>query len=378
MKAKHWIIGWLIIVVFGLVFIGTWVGKIDPYFHFHNPDTETYFYSLDNERSQNDGITKHFDYDAIITGTSMTENFKTSEMDEIFECHSIKVPYSGGSYKEINDNLEIAVSNNPDLKTVVRCLDMTFFFYDKDWMREDLGEFPDYLYDSNPLNDVRYIWNRDVIWKRAYAMTAANDEKNFKPGITSFDDYARWQDKVTFGVNTVCPDGVDQIEKAQDRHITEEEKSTIYKNIEQNVTQIAKDNPDITFYYFFPPYSIVWWRGLAANGNICKQIEAEEYIIELITECDNIKLFSFNNRQDITTDLNHYKDNIHYGEWINSLILRWMKDGKYQITKGNYKDYIRKESEFYKNYDYMQINGQVDYEDDYYAAALLLNKEYTG
>lgn len=62
MKTKEWIIGWLVIVIIVLTIIGSFVYKIDPYFHYHKPDTDDYFYSLDNERSQNDGISKHFDY----------------------------------------------------------------------------------------------------------------------------------------------------------------------------------------------------------------------------------------------------------------------------------------------------------------------------
>lgn len=73
MKSKYWIAGWLVIVGLELATLGIWVYRIDPYMHFHKPDTARYFYSLDNQRSQNDGITKHFDYDALITGTSMTE-----------------------------------------------------------------------------------------------------------------------------------------------------------------------------------------------------------------------------------------------------------------------------------------------------------------
>ena len=154
MKSKYWIVGWLSIVVLGLALISIWVYKIDPYMHFHKPNTLRYYYSLDNQRSQNDGITKHFDYDALITGTSMTENFKTSEMDKLFGCSSIKVSYSGGSYKELNDNLKIAANSNPNLKTIVRGLDMSMFFDNKDRMREDLGKYPTYLYDYNILNDL--------------------------------------------------------------------------------------------------------------------------------------------------------------------------------------------------------------------------------
>lgn len=377
MKGKYWLTGWLIIVCVGLGVVGGWVYKIDPYMHYHKPDTDRYFYTLDNQRSQNDGIIKHFDYDALITGTSMTENFKTSEMDEIFECNSIKVSYSGGSYKEINNSLENAVRNNPDLKIVVRGLDMGKFFDDKNAMREDLGEYPTYLYDSNPVNDVQYIWNRDVIWNRAYPMTVANNMDGFRAGVTSFDEYSRWQYWYEFGVNSFIDKETPENSIEKSEHLTTKEKETIRENITQNVTSLAKANPNITFYYFFTPYSVVWWKKLVADETIYKQIEAEEYIIKLILECDNIKLFSFNNRLDITSDLNNYKDSLHYGQWINSLILRWMHDGEYQLTKDNYKEYLEEELNNYLTFNYDNIYRQNDYESDFYAAALL-NEELTG
>lgn len=73
---------------------------VDPFFHYHKP-LPGLFYILNNERYQNNGILKHFDYDAIITGTSMTENFKTSEFDKLFNVNSIKIPFSGATFKEI-------------------------------------------------------------------------------------------------------------------------------------------------------------------------------------------------------------------------------------------------------------------------------------
>lgn len=99
MRAKLWLISWIIIVVSALSVFAYWCYKIDPYFHYHKPELNSYFYTLNNQRSQNDGIIKHFEYNALVSGTSMAENFRTSEVDEIFECNSIKVAYSGGSYK---------------------------------------------------------------------------------------------------------------------------------------------------------------------------------------------------------------------------------------------------------------------------------------
>lgn len=47
------------------------------------------------------------------------------------------------------------------------------------------------------------------------------------------------------------------------------------------------------------------------------------------------------------------------------------------MTKENYMDYLAEEREFYTRFDYESLNGQEDYECDYYAAALL-NRELCG
>ena len=157
----------------------------------------------------------------------------------------------------------------------------------------------------------------------------------------------------------------------------------IKKNVELNITSLAKEYPDIDFYYFYPPYSISSWYHDLENGELYRKLEAEEYFTELILPYKNIHLFSFNNRTDITTDLNNYKDNNHYGCWVNSLMLKWMSEGKYQLTEDNYKEYFEKEYDYYTNYDYSKLLEQNypleydDYEADFYAGALL-NREITG
>ena len=98
MKNKTWLLTFAAITIAAGIGVCSITAYVDPYMHFHKPLTDKYYYGLNNQRSQNDGITKHFDYDTLITGTSMTENFRTTEADRIFGCNSIKVAYSGGSF----------------------------------------------------------------------------------------------------------------------------------------------------------------------------------------------------------------------------------------------------------------------------------------
>lgn len=364
MKSNKWVMGWLLIVLILSTAIAGFVYYIDPFFHYHKPHTDKYYYELDNQRYQNDGIMRNFDYDALLTGTSMTENFKTTEIDRIFDVNSVKIPYSGAAYKEVNEGISRALNYNKDLKTVIRGIDMGYLFTDKDWMRDDLGTYPEYLYDDNPFNDVNYIFNQDVIFNRAYKMVLDSIDPEHKPGILSFDNYSSWQNQATMGVEKVCPKGIEVKKGSSPVYITDEEQILLKENIRQNITELAADHPDVDFYCFFTPYSMVWWNEINNEGNIYRYVEAEKCAIEEMLQYKNIKLFSYNTRIDITSDLNNYKDPTHYGSWVSTLILYWMHEGEGRITRDNYDDYINEELSVHLDYDYASLIDQEDAEDD--------------
>ncbi|MDE6128573.1 MAG: hypothetical protein K2G16_05200, partial [Lachnospiraceae bacterium] len=49
----------------------------DPFFQYHKP-LKGLYYLIDNKLSQNPGLARHFEYDSIITGSSMTVTFDTA------------------------------------------------------------------------------------------------------------------------------------------------------------------------------------------------------------------------------------------------------------------------------------------------------------
>lgn len=355
MTTKKWLKTYLTVQIILLTVLALLVVTLDPFLHYHKP-LEMFYYTLDNQRSQNDGVIRRFDYDALITGSSMVENFQTTEVDKLFGVNAIKTPYAGASYKEINDSIELAIEQSPDLKMVIRCLDMSRLFDDKDAMRYEMGEYPTYLYNNNPFDDVEYLLNKDILLSRCMSMIFMwlNGEPG---GITSFDDYSNWMEEAAgaFGKESVLGERKEYTKPEIEYHLTQEERNCIEENIRENVLRTAKENPEIEFYYYISPYSIVWWGDIYQEGNLEKQLEAEQLMIELMLECENINIFSFNNFTEMTTNLDNYMDEAHYGEWINSEILGFMKDGVGLLTKDNYLEYIEQERAFYGTFDYNSL-----------------------
>ncbi len=366
MTAKKWFFSCLIMTVTILAIIGTMVFVVDPFFHYRAPN-KNLFYRLYDQRSQNDGITKHFDYDAIITGTSMAENFKASQFEERFGLKTIKVVYSGATYKETNDNLIVSFESGHDPKYVLKPLDYSLLVKDKDELRLDMGEYPEWLYNDNPFDDVKYLLNKDVVLK--YAMRSVLWYlQGYEGGYTDFDNYSRTAEDNTYGKDCVLA-GRKKFQKPDEIiSATDEEMDMLYGNIEQNVVSIAREHPETTFIYFFPPYSMAYFGELYENGELEKMIGFKEAAIDKMLECDNIHIYSFTLHDEITADLDRYRDVAHYDSEVNENIIDWIYEIESgasvddlgimdRITEDNKDEYFGAEEEFLLNFDYNKLVG---------------------
>ena len=197
MKSKKWTLICLLAAGLILLLAAAAAAVIDPLFHFHAP-LKGLGYAIYDERYQNDGIVRHFDYDAVITGTSMTENFKTSQFDELFGAHAVKTSYSGASFRELRENLERAFETHPDIKIVLFSLDQ--YCLGHNWDDLTYEGYPTWLYDDEPLNDVNYLLNKDVLLGH---MTETLAYTLYGWDTTSFDDYANWMKGSVFGKEAV-------------------------------------------------------------------------------------------------------------------------------------------------------------------------------
>lgn len=137
--------------------------------------------------------------------------------------------------------------------------------------------------------------------------------------------------------------------------MTDQERQTFQENIDENLVTTVSSNPNIQFYYFFTPYSMLYWDSLQQSNSIEKHMLGERMIIESLLPYDNVHFFSFSNDFDITTDLSHYKDITHYSEDFNTLMLKRMAKEENRLTKDNYEQYLKEVEQFYLNYDYQSI-----------------------
>lgn len=347
---KKWLACTLAAALVLLAIAGGLTAAVDPYFHYHKP-LKGLAYPIDDERYQNDGISRHFDYDAIITGSSVTENFKSTQFDRLFGASSIKIPFAGGYYKEIDQAVKRALAYNPKVTRVLRGLDGYFLIQDKDFWNPNAPN-PDYLYDRNPFNDVKYLFNKDILINDVLPVLKSLWEDP-KRSTTTFDEYMNWAPEKDWGMEAVQKTYERTAKSEEIYPLSEEDKALITGNMEQNVLQTARDNPQVTFYLFFPPYSICFWDDeLNQRGLMERYIDAQKLTAQLLLSCGNIRLFAFDDEFDMICDMDNYMDVIHYSEEINGQMLEWMAQGEHELTGSNLDSYFQSIRDFYTAYDY--------------------------
>lgn len=369
-----------IIFVMGLIMnIGIANIIVDPYFHYHRPITH---YRLYNERYVNDGIARHFDYDAIIIGNSLSQNYKTSQYDELFDAHSVKLPYSGAGVKEIwlalgraigRESVELDVDvpvweygstpddideqeyafhkgYNDDVGIVLVTMDIEDIMLPFYWSR--YKDYPKYLYDDNILNDGGYLFNKEVFYRGtlySLAMTARGEES------TTFDNYSSWEHECGKDKVLSYLDKYDTFDNCQIWELTGYEKKKLDQMIEYNIAPVIEANPDVQFMLVLPPRSIAKWAEYSIEGGIDFRIDGMEHLLSELTEYDNVAFYGFDDEYNIVTDFDRFSDLIHYDSKVNEWMISEMSRSHHLITKDNYKEYISGIRSYYSEYDYTSL-----------------------
>lgn len=304
-----------------LIFFGGLVVLFDPFYHYHKP-LGFLKAVLSEKEYQVPGTLDNFDYDAVIAGSSVAENNNNKWFDENFNCKSIKAIRSYGATADLCYFINRAFDHQ-NVKYVFLNLDPSSLTTGTKTSFEETGS-PMYLYDKNPLNDVKYLFNKDVIFNRIPYSIANSFVGDYDEGESY--NWAQWK---AFDEDTVL---YHYIQEPDFKEMLSPDtfKETAQTNID-NILSIVNAHPETEFYIFIPPYSILWWDMSFRNGETESYLYAEKMALSQLLPCKNVKVFNFQNAEDIIFELNNYTDSLHFSPEINKYICDCLKEGKYEI-----------------------------------------------
>ena len=328
-----------------LVLIAAVTVIIDPFVHFHAP-----FFGLaaaeTEERGQQIGVAKNMAYDTAIVGSSMSENFEAGWFDDgVIGNRTVKLSMQGAHFDDYSRLLNVVLSK-PETKNVIISLDNYLILHNPD---EFPTTIPDYLENNDLSDDVYYLWNKSV----AFVFLPQFIINNISEGFSADNAYC-WADSYTFDKYVARATYLPYRLMHPD---PEQRFDSYYEYVDEflaGVTPYIEARPDVTFYFYSPPYSILYWDDCILRGRLTAEICALNEVYNRLLEYDNVRLFYFQDNWDLITDLDNYKDYSHFSKDISHYIYECMRDGKCELNKDTSFDTLLKFSEDVADYDHEQ------------------------
>lgn len=323
---KNWIKNLFSLTILFLFIIGLFNFNIDS-LQFYRKTNLTPVFS-DNERFQMPGFAKNYKYESIIMGTSMSQNTLTSDVDKLFNTKSINLSMSGATPKEQYKLIKIALKSN-NVKHVFWNIDS---FEYRSGKKNNKYEFPEYLYDKNPFNDLFYLLSIDTLKDSLSMVMQTNKNKQ---------DWARlyyWGHKYKFDKSLVkIPTGESKKIFYEVHNVNNYQYNMLKKNIDEYIIKIINEYPNTNFYLYFPPYSMKYHKILwdIEPSIVLNWQKTKQYIFNQSKDYNNLKVFDFQDDYEVIYNLDNYKDLTHYSPKINKNIINQIQKNSDNFNKSN-------------------------------------------
>jgi hypothetical protein len=303
---------------------------IDPYQQFRISNFYDIYYGA-NERYLLPGLIKNEKYNDIVIGSSMVENFKISNVEEILNYNNvIKLPLEGATSLEINYILESVFKNKKEIKHILYGLDL--FSFSGDINRTKIKPYPLYLYDENKLDKYQYLLNIDTL-KECFMIPLRkflkkNDLKY------KYDNMFQWQHLYSdkdFTKQKLLNEWFSRDSKYKYNYLKRDYKlNNLINHFEKHIYPYIKLHPNTHFDIFFPPYSILTYKLMLEKSILDNSILFKIYLFKKLSSIKNVSLYDFQLDKNITETLSNYRDIGHYSQTNSLQILQ-------NIQKGNHK-----------------------------------------
>lgn len=357
-QTKDYLKNYLITVMVLSLFIGGFNWIVDPYQFYRKA-----FYSPvfnENQRYQNPGLAKNYEYDTVIIGSSHTENFSPGYINNRLGFNTLKLSISGSSAREQYLILQKAIETSK-VKNVIWGVEYRSF-NGGPYRVSDKGDFPYYLYHENLFSHTRYLLSLDTFWFSIKALLGI--------GHSDLETLYAWNDSFSFSESRVLKawDRERLQSKTGKRTDVASDFNDIHQSIKVNLEEIVRNNQSIDFYLFFPPYSILAFVAeYSYERDVYEEnLKFKEDVIGSLLEYDNVYIYDFQHLKYITHDLNNYKDLGHYSKEINEYIIDSLSSGEHLVTRDNYRDFL------------ISLDTQVKLAYSYYQSGSIISEKFSG
>jgi hypothetical protein len=307
---------------------------VDPFQQYRIGKDHRYFPAL--QRYINPGLAKNADYELMVTGSSMMENFSNAAIGRACNARAINLAFSAISGYEERLIADTAIAAGK-AKRVVMSLDYNSFSGPPDEPLAGIKAPPLYLFDRQPFNDVYYLLNRNVLAHSA--IHAFGLEPTFARHNKNADQPWHWANEYQFSAASttlrIDPDNINRDFKQPARDL-----NRMQANFEANIARLAERHPNVEFNFVYPPYSALVWADFAQRKQVDVTLAFKSYVFDRVGRLPNVRVYDFQADTSLVTDLSRYKDIYHYDPAANQMMIEAVcgDSRSHRVTADNVKE----------------------------------------
>ncbi|MBL0942279.1 MAG: hypothetical protein IBJ00_06115 [Alphaproteobacteria bacterium] len=309
---------------------------IDPIQYYRRSDDRELFWQ---DRWQVASFIRNFEYDQIIVGTSMTQNFSLKFIQKLFHTFPIKLSIAGSTILEQTKVIQTAIQTGK-VKSIIWGFDQGYLNYEEGkWP----NEFPLDLYQQGVRGAMYYLWNWDITHRSLKYLLP----KRLKRLSTHLEVYNVWHDQYVFSKSIVLNQYLQSQKRIQlkssPRDIADLNSQFHLKcrNFNNDVVEVIRRHPHVKFLIFLPPYSLANYKLVYENTpeSYNEYLKMRQYIFEKLCSLANVEIYDFETDIQVIAELNNYKDLTHYSKYINEYIALAIKQKRNIVNKSNINYY---------------------------------------
>ena len=327
--ARRWFAASLGIAVAILVAIGAFNAWVDPFQQYRIPGPYPARFYTSLHRYIAPGLAKNATYDTLLSGSSIVENTRNSDIGRACGGTGLNVAMPALTAAEQALIVSTALAAKP-LKRAILILDFNAFSGAPDQRNPLAGPMPRNFYDRNPFNDFSYLLSWGVLVKSWRIVTGERSER-FR---TDADAPWWWADEKRFARDEV-------VRRLDPRDLNAQfqqpprELAGMQESFRRNLLPLIAAHPQTEFVLVWPPYSIVVWADFVQRRQLDVSLDFKRWVFEATRGLPNVRVIDLQGVAEITHDLDRYTDLYHFEPAINEWLIRQACDDRYRVRAGN-------------------------------------------
>lgn len=321
------------------------------------------------DRYQHAGIINHYPMKSVIIGHSHSANYLPSMMEDILGVAKTVTLTMDGSSIADQSVLAQRVLQKQNVEYILWGINDKNLMNRFDQRGKRLA-LPDYLYDKNRLNDLRFFVTFDL---HKYKRRIKNQKKwilkstNPKAREAEESDRATswyWRNEEAFDrplfvahqilgkrvlkydeaqLSQLVPLTLQTLETAADRYseYLPQIMENANGNIDKNLVPLVSAHPDVQFDFVFTafPTLLVQTQKLFTRRLYIASFLVIESFIQRLADYENVRVFAFG-LEPFADNLRLYKDRDHYHIAVNNYIIQRISQNGNRITSENITSYL--------------------------------------